>query len=155
MPSNVQGKTNFQKHQQHLAIFGQVIWPWRGTLPQCFHMLAFPLKEVNIYSLARLLRNQKNSVSWFDLFFYVRNDSASYVEDFCILFFSNRQFFLKFSKIYKKSDFEEFFMHISLQGGNRENTTKTTSERYLYGQNTPFNRLENTKFCFSWILLKK
>ena len=57
---------------------------------------------------------KKNSVYRFDLFFYVRNDSASYVEDFGILFFANRQFFLKFSKIGKKINFEPFFMHISL-----------------------------------------
>ena len=29
-------------------------------------------------------------------------------------FFANRQFFLKFSKIWKKIDYEAFFMHISL-----------------------------------------
>ncbi len=58
--------------------------------------------------------SKKNSVYWFDLFFYVRNDSASGVEDFGILFFANRQFFLKFSKIGKKINFEPFFMHISL-----------------------------------------
>ena len=36
---------------------------------------------------------KKNSDSWFDFFFYVPNDSATYVEDFGIPFFANRQFF--------------------------------------------------------------
>ena len=52
--------------------------------------------------------SKKNSVYWFDLFFYVRNDSASGVEDFGILFFANRQFFLKISKIGKKSILNHF-----------------------------------------------
>ena len=77
---------------------------------------------------------EKNSVSPFLIFFYAHNDRASYVEDFGIPFFANRQFFLKFSKIYKKINFGPFFMHISLYGGNRENTAKIASERYLYGQ---------------------
>ena len=76
---------------------------------------------------------EKNSVWPFYFFFYVCNDSASYVEDFGILFFANGQFFLKFSKICKKIDFEAFFMHISVYGGNKENTAKTAYERYLYG----------------------
>jgi hypothetical protein len=76
---------------------------------------------------------EKISVVPFYFFFYVRNDSASYVEDLDKLFFANRRFFLKFSKICKKSDFEAFFMHISLYGGHKENTAKNASERYLYG----------------------
>ena len=48
-------------------------------------------------------------------------------------FFANRQFFLKFSKIYKKINFGPFFMHISLYGGNRGNTLKIASEHHLYG----------------------
>ena len=66
------------------------------------------------YRLFLQIRTKKNSVSPFFIFFYARNDSASYVEDFGKPFFANRQFFLKFSKICKKIDFEAFFMHISL-----------------------------------------
>ena len=52
---------------------------------------------------------EKISASPFYFFFYVCNDSANAVEDFGILFFANRQFFLKFSKIYKKKiNFEAF-----------------------------------------------
>ena len=45
----------------------------------------------------------KDSVSSFYLFLYVCNDSASYVEDSGIPFFAHKRFFLKVSKICKKS----------------------------------------------------
>ena len=35
-------------------------------------------------------------------------------------FFAKSQIFLKFSKIYKKINFELVFIHISLYGGNRD-----------------------------------
>ena len=85
------------------------------------------------YRLFLQMRTKKNSIDWFFIFPYVRNDNVIIVEDFGIPFFANRQFFLKFSKICKKIDFEAFFMHISLYGANRENTAKISSERYLYG----------------------
>ena len=66
------------------------------------------------YRLFLQMGTKKNSADSFYLFSYARNDSASYVENFAIPFFANRQFFLKFSKICKKINFEAFFMHISL-----------------------------------------
>ncbi len=57
---------------------------------------------------------KKNQVVRFGLFFFLFNDRANGVSDFGILFFANRQFFLKFSKIGKKINSEAFFMHISL-----------------------------------------
>ena len=85
------------------------------------------------YSLVVEMGTEKISASPFYFFFYVCNDSANAVEDFGKLFFANRQFFLKFSKIYKKINFGPFFMHISLHGGNRGNTLKIASEHHLYG----------------------
>ena len=61
------------------------------------------------YRLFLEMGTKKNSVDSFFIFFYARNDSASYVENFGIPFFANRQFFLKFSKIGKKINFEPFF----------------------------------------------
>ena len=57
---------------------------------------------------------KKNSVCRFDFFFYDRNDSATGFPDTPLSFSGKRQLFLKFSKIWKKIDFEAFFMHISL-----------------------------------------
>ena len=57
---------------------------------------------------------KKNQVVHFGIFFFVVNDRATAVSDFGILFFANRQFFLKFSKNCKKINFEAYFMHISL-----------------------------------------
>ena len=67
-----------------------------------------------VYRLFLEMGTKKNSVSPFYVFLYNRHDSACRVEDFGILFFAIRQFFLKFSKIGKKINFEAFFMHISL-----------------------------------------
>ena len=43
-------------------------------------------------------------------------------------FFAKRQISLKFSKIYKKINFELVFMHISLYGGNRTNRENLVSD---------------------------
>ena len=88
---------------------------------------------MNNYRKFLQMRTNNNSAVPIYFFFYNRNDSASYAEDFGTLFFVSMQFFLKFSKIWKKIDFKAFFMHISLYGGNRENRVKNASERYLYG----------------------
>ena len=74
---------------------------------------------------------EKISASPFYFFFYVCNDSANAVEDFGILFFANRQLFLKISKNYKKIDFERFLMHISLYEGTMRDRAKNASEGYL------------------------
>ena len=76
-----------------------------------FHVQNFVIH----YSLAVLLRNQqKNSDIRFDFFFYYRNDSTNGFSDTPLSFSGKKQLFLKFSKIWKKIDFEAFFMHISL-----------------------------------------
>ena len=76
---------------------------------------------------------EKISASSFYFFFYVCNDSANAVEDFGILFFANRHFFLKISKNWEKIDFGRFLMHISLYEGTMRDRAKNASEGYLYG----------------------
>ena len=58
--------------------------------------------------------SKKNSDIRFDFFFYDRNDSETVFPDTPLNFSGKRKLFLKFSKIWKKIDFEAFFMHISL-----------------------------------------
>ena len=99
----------------------------------CPMILCIPAACWATYRLLAQMGTKKISASSFYLFFYVCNDSANAVEDIGILFFANWQFFLKFSKIYKKINFGPFFMHISLYGGNRGNTLKIASEHHLYG----------------------
>ena len=71
-------------------------------------------EEILNYRLLAQIETEKISADPFYFFFYVCNDSANAVEDFGILFFANRHFFLKISKNCKKIDFGRFLMHISL-----------------------------------------
>ena len=98
------------------------------------------------YRLLVQMGTGKISASPFYFFFYVCNDSANAVEDFGRLFFANGQFFLKFSKIYKKINFGPFFMHISLYGGNRGNTLKMPLSTTYMVKNMPSKCLKNAKF---------
>ena len=86
---------------------------------------------------------QKISASSFYLFFYVCNDSANAVEDFDIIFFANRQVFLKVSKNYKKIDFERFLMHISLYEGTMRDRGKTPLKGTYMVKNMPSRCLQN------------
>ena len=80
---------------------------------------------------------EKNSVSPFYFFFCNRNDSACCVEDFGIPFFADKQFFLKFSKICKKINFEAFFMHISIYEGTMRDRAKTPLKGIYMVQSMP------------------
>ena len=99
--------------------------------------------------------SKKNSVYWFDLFFYVRNDSASGVEDFGILFFANRQFFLKFSKIGKKSIWNHFSCIFPYREVIGKIEKKTPLSTIYMVKNMPSKCLENARFYFLCFLLKK
>ena len=72
------------------------------------------LKKIEVTVWRDFCGSKKNSVIRFDFFFYDRNDSATAFPDTPLSFSGKRQLFLKFSKIWKKIDFEAFFMHISL-----------------------------------------
>ena len=95
-----------------------------------------------------------NSDSWFDFFFYTRNDSARYVEDFGIPFFANRQLFLKFSKIWKKSILKRFSCIFPYREVLCEIGRKTPLSTTYIVKNMPSKCLKNAKFYFFCFLLK-
>ena len=98
---------------------------------------------------------EKNSVPPFYFFFYVRNDSGTSAEDFGIPFFANRQFFLKFSKIYKKINFGPFLCIFPCRELIGEIEKISLLSAIYMVKNTPSKCLKNAKFYFHCFPLKK
>ena len=125
----------------------------RFSIQYTSKMIIFHLQTFTVWH--DFCGTKKNSASWFDFFFYVLNDSATYVEDFGIPFLQTGSFFWSFRKFTKKSILDRFsciFPYRELIGKIHQKTLLSTT--YM-GNNMPSKCLKNAKFYSLCFLLKK